>query len=98
LDESGHTFDMPRTHGYAPKGDRCYGICDWGAKGRINVIGALIDKVLFAVGLFRCNIDSVVFLTWIKHFLLPSLETKTVIVMDNATFRAFPNKCVNSLT
>lgn len=86
MDESGHTFDMPRTHGYSTKGDRCYGICDWAAKGRTNVIGALIGKVLFAVGLFRCNVDSVVFSTWIKYFLLPSLQTRTVIVMDNATF------------
>ena len=32
-----------------------------GAKGRINVIGALIGRVLFAIGLFTCNIDTVVF-------------------------------------
>ncbi|APC90872.1 Mobile element protein [Francisella sp. MA067296] len=77
---------MPRTHGYSSQGQRCYGVCDWGARGRTNVIGALIDKVLFALELFRCNIDSVVFSKWIKYFLLPSLKTKTVIVMDNATF------------
>ena len=86
LDESGHALDMPRTHGYSNQGQRCYGVCDWGAKGRTNVIGALIGKVLFAVGLFTCNVDSTVFRTWIKHFLLPNLNTKTVIVMDNATF------------
>ena len=47
---------MPRTHGYSNRGERCYGTCNWGAKGRINVIGALIGKVLFAVGLFTSNI------------------------------------------
>ena len=86
LDESGHALDIPRTHGYSIKGERCYGTCDWGAKGRTNVIGALIGKILFAVGLFNCNIDTEVFKTWIKYFLLPNLKTKTVIVMDNATF------------
>ena len=86
MDESGHALDMPRTHGYSNCGERCYGTCDWGAKGRTNVIGALIGKVLFAVGLFTCNIDTTVFTTWVKHFLLPSLNTTTVIVMDNATF------------
>ena len=60
LDESGHALDMPRTHGYAKRGKRCYGVQDWGAKGRINVIGALIGTVLFAVGLFNCNVDNVV--------------------------------------
>lgn len=86
LDESGHSLDMPRTHGYAEKGRRCFGLHDWGAKGRINVIGALIGKLLFAVGLFNCSIDSVVFGTWVQEFLLPNLSKPTVIVMDNATF------------
>lgn len=86
LDESGHALDMPRTHGYAEKGKRCFGVHDWGAKGRINVIGALIGTVLFAVGLFSCNVDNVVFGTWVKEFLLPSLAKPTVIVMDNASF------------
>ena len=86
LDESGHALDIPRTHGYSTKGTRCYGTCDWGAKGRTNVIGALVGKVLFAVGLFNCNIDTLVFKTWLKYFLFPRLKTKTIIVMDNATF------------
>lgn len=77
---------MPRTHGYAAKGKRCYGTHDWGAKGRINVIGALIGTLLFAVGLFNCNVDNVVFGAWVKELLLPSLSRPTVIVMDNAAF------------
>ena len=68
------------------KGTRCYGKHDWGARGRVNVIGALIGKALFAVGLFSCNIDTAVFTTWVKYFLLPNLKERTVIVMDNATF------------
>jgi len=31
--------NMPRR--YAPIGQRCAGEMDWGAKGRINVIGAI---------------------------------------------------------
>ena len=86
LDESGNAVDMPRTHGYAPKGERCYGIQDWGARGRINVIGAIIGRVLFAVGLFYCSVDSKVFGAWVKTMLLPNLHKPTVIVMDNASF------------
>ena len=40
IDESGFAHDMPRTHGYAPIGQRCFGTQDWNAKGRTNVIGA----------------------------------------------------------
>ena len=42
---------MVRTHGYAFKGQRCYGKQDWGAKGRTNAIGALIGKDLLTVTL-----------------------------------------------
>lgn len=86
LDESGHAVSMPRTHGYAEKGKRCIGVHDWGARGRINVIGALIGTMLFAVGLFNFSIDTAVFGTWVKEFLIPSLSKRTVIVMDNASF------------
>jgi transposase len=86
LDESGHAVSMPRTHGYAEKGKRCFGVHDWGARGRINVIGALIGGLLFAVGLFNCSIDSIVFGTWVRELLLPNLSKPTVIVMDNASF------------
>ena len=56
--------------------------------GELKVGLALIGRVLFAIGLFTCNIDTVVFTTWVKYFLLPNfnLKTVTVIVMDNATF------------
>jgi hypothetical protein len=43
IDESGFAHDMPRTHGYSMKGKRCYGTHDWGARGRTNAIGALIN-------------------------------------------------------
>ena len=32
IDESGFAHDMPRTYGYAPVGQRCYGVKDWHAK------------------------------------------------------------------
>ncbi|MEY8715407.1 transposase [Francisella philomiragia] len=43
-------------------------------------------KVVFAVGLFNCNVDTTIFTTWVKRFLLPYLNTTTVVVIDNATF------------
>ena len=53
LDESGFAQDMPRQHGYCYRGKRCYGVHDWHAKGRINVIGAIVGFVLVSVGLFE---------------------------------------------
>jgi transposase len=42
IDESGFAHDRPRTHGYAPIGKRCVGKYNWHAKGRTNVIAALL--------------------------------------------------------
>ncbi len=77
---------MPRTHGYSSKGDRCYGIHDWGAKGRTNIIGALIEKDLLVADLFQTNINTTIFSNWIQESLIPKLPNHSVIVMDNASF------------
>ena len=77
---------MPRTHGYALRGHRCYGTQDWGAKGRTNVIGALLGTVLITISLFSCSIDTSIFNAWIIQGLLPKLPPKSVIILDNASF------------
>jgi transposase len=77
---------MPRSHGYAPRGQRCYGIHDWNAKGRTNVIGALLNKNLLTTCLYDCAIDSDVFYSFLTQDLLPKLPTDSVLVMDNAAF------------
>lgn len=77
---------MPRSHGYAPKGQRCYGVQDWQARGRTNVIGALIGGALLTTCLFSCNIDSDVYHGWLVGDLIPRLPPGAVLVMDNASF------------
>lgn len=77
---------MPRTHGYSQRGKRCYGVCDWNAKGRTNVIGALLDNRLITACTFNCSIDADVFYAWIQQDLLPKVKPRSVLVMDNASF------------
>ena len=77
---------MPRTHGYSLKGDRCYGVHDWGAKGRANVIGALLGSVLLTATIFQTTINTEIFNAWVIQDLIPKLPEETVVVMDNATF------------
>jgi transposase len=86
LDESGFAHDMPRTHGYSLKGKRCYGEKDWHARGRVNVIGAIVGFVFLTVCLFDSNINSDVFYAWLTKDLLPKTPSESVIVLDNATF------------
>jgi len=86
IDESGFAHDMPRTHGYSIKGERCYGKHDWGAKGRRNAIGALMGSAIIAIGLITSCVNTEVFTSWVEQILLPELPKKSVIVMDNAAF------------
>lgn len=77
---------MPRTHGYAPKGKRCYGRQNWGAKGRTNAIGALMGGLLLTVSLFQTTINTNVFNRWMEKDLIPKLPPQCVLIMDNASF------------
>ena len=86
VDESGFSLDAPRTHGYAQKGQRCHGIRDWHARGRVNAIGAILEFEFLTVELWECNIDSDIFCAWVRQALLPKCPAGSVIVLDNATF------------
>lgn len=86
IDESGFAHDMPRTHGYSTTGERCYGELDWHAKGRVNVIGAIINNQLLTICLFDNTINSEVFYAWLTKDLIPKLPEQSVLVMDNARF------------
>lgn len=96
VDESGFSHDMPRLYGYSKKGTRCYGSRDWGSKRRTNVIGALCNNKLIAIGLTENNINSNIFISWLKKSLIPVLPPNAVIVMDNASFhtKAEIRKCI----
>tara|TARA_B100000475_G_C14949350_1_gene295016 strand:+ start:419 stop:904 length:486 start_codon:yes stop_codon:yes gene_type:complete len=86
LDESGFAVDMPRTHGYAKIGNRCYGTHNWNARGRENVIGALVNNSFTACGIVNGNIDSNTFNAWLEKILIPELPENSIIIMDNAAF------------
>ena len=62
LDESGFARDGPRTHGYCYRGKRCYGVHDWHATGRINVIGAMVGFVLVTLGYLKAALTATYFM------------------------------------
>ena len=77
---------MPRRYGYAPRGKRCVGTHNWHAKGRLNVIGALLASCLLTVALFTGSINANTFYAWVAQDLLPQLPPRSIVVMDNAAF------------
>jgi hypothetical protein len=74
---------MPRTHGYAPVGERRVGKHDWHAKGRTDVIGTFLASCLLTATLFTGTVNAGVFFARLSQDLPPSLPTNPVIVMDN---------------
>lgn len=51
--------------------------------------------LFFALDYFEQNINGHIFYDWCKHALLPSLKTKCVIVMDNASFHKRVQRSLN---
>ena len=88
MDESGFESETIRPCGYAPIGTPCIDSYNWQAKKRTNVIGALYEKMLFALDYFEQNINGNIFYDWCrcKSTLILSLKTECMIVMDNARF------------
>jgi transposase len=86
IDESGFAHDMPRRYGYAPIGQRCFGLHNWHEKGRINAVGALVGTTLLTICLFSTTMNADRFHAWLIHDLIPKLPPQSVLVMDNATF------------
>jgi transposase len=74
---------MPRVCGYSDKGTKCHGSYKWSNKGKVNAIGAVVDKVFFATVLFFGSICGDVFYHWVANSLMPELP---VVVMDNVSF------------
>ena len=95
MDESGFEHETIRSHGYSLKGTPCIDRYNWQAKKRTNVIGALYEKMLFALDTFEKNINSDIFYDWCKYTLIPSLKRKCVIVMDNASFHKRVQRLLN---
>lgn len=58
---------MPQTRGYTPKVQRCLGGHDGGAKGRTNVIRALLGEILLTVILLQPTVNAAVFNAWMMQ-------------------------------
>ena len=95
MDESGFEAETIRPYGYAPIGKLCIDRYNWQAKKCTNVIGALHEKMLFALDYFEQNINGNIFYDWCKNTLIPCLKTKCVIAMDNASFHKRVQRLLN---
>jgi hypothetical protein len=58
----------------------------WQAKGRVNVIGAIVGTFFLILSIFKCYVNSDVFYAWLTQDLLPKVPKDAIIVIENASF------------
>lgn len=77
MDESGFEAETIRPYGYAPIVSLVSIATTGKVKKRTNIIGALYEKMLFALDYFETNINSSIFYNWCK-------QTQSQVLKPNA--------------
>ena len=66
MEENGFGAETIRPYGYTLIGKPCIDRYNWQAKKHTNVIGALYEKMLFALDYFEQNTNGNIFYHWCK--------------------------------
>lgn len=90
IDECGFAPSAARRYGYAPKGQRVYGLISGHRRPRTSLIAARIDGRLEEPFLFEETCDETVFNSWLETRLCPRLNSEHLVIMDNAAFHKSP--------
>ncbi|SNV38049.1 IS630-Spn1, transposase Orf2 [Streptococcus acidominimus] len=86
IDETGFETYFYREYGRSLKGQLIKGKVSGRRYQRISLVAGLINGVLIAPMTYKDTMTSDFFEAWFQKFLLPTLETPSVIIMDNAKF------------
>ncbi len=83
VDESGTNITLAPLYGWAPKGERVYGKAPRNWEKNVTLIASLSAEGITAAMSVEAATDGAAFQTYIEHFLLPTLKTGQIVVMDN---------------
>jgi len=83
VDESGTNITLAPLYGWAPKGERVYGKAPRNWEKNVTLIASLSAEGITAAMSVEGATDGAAFQTYIEHFLLPTLKTGQIVVMDN---------------
>ena len=86
IDETGFETYFYREYGRSLKGELIEGKVSGRRYQRISLVAGLVDKELVAPMTYKETMTSNFFEAWFQKFLLPTLKTPSVIIMDNAKF------------
>jgi len=83
VDESGTNITLAPLYGWAPKGERAYGKAPRNWEKNITLIASLSAEGIGAAMSVEGATDGRAFQTYVKHFLVPTLKSGQIVVMDN---------------
>ena len=83
IDETGAKTNMVRLYGRAPRGQRLKGFAPHGHWLTTTFVAALRHNEITAPCVFDGPMDGASFLTYVEHFLAPTLCQGDIVVMDN---------------
>jgi transposase len=83
VDETWAKTNMTRTHGRAPRGQRLVAHVPHGHWTTMTFLAALRHDRIDAPCVIDGPINGALFLAWVQQFLLPTLKTGDVVVLDN---------------
>ena len=89
IDESGFESVKECLYAWSKRGKKVRGEKQSKRKKRENLVARRRKrkKDLIAPMIFVCCLNAVGFEGWLEQYLLPSLEIKSVLIMDNAPIR-----------
>ena len=83
IDETGASTKMARLRGRAKRGQRCRAAIPHGHWKTTTYTAGLSLNGMIAPMVLDGPMDGDAFLTYIRHFLVPELETGMLVIMDN---------------
>ena len=90
IDECGFAPTVARRYGYAPKGQRVYGLISGHRRPRTSLIAVRMEDRLEEPFLFEGTCNTEIFNGWLERQLCPRLNRNHLVIMDNAAFHKSP--------
>lgn len=83
VDETGVTTNMVRRYGRSPRGKRLVDKTPHGHWQMTTCIAALTCESMSTLGTIDGAVNGELFLIWVKEFLVPTLKSGDIVLMDN---------------
>ena len=90
VDESGFRDESYRRYGYAPKGEKVFGLISSQRTRTTTLIAARFEDTFTVARVFKGSCKAVDFNGWLAEQLCPRLTAKQVVILDNARLHKTP--------